>query len=278
MREALLGCLAHMLRPVIRFCLRRSLSIQDLIEISKIIMVQIASEELTRAGSEPNISRLSVATGLRRREVTRLQKSEENIPKTDRSVLTKVIGQWLQDKRFSNRSGKPKELTISGDSNEFSKLVDIITKDVKPGAVLSELERVGAIEYVQKGDTILGIRLLDTAYVPRKKPEEGFSMLSADAEDLMLAVEENVFKSPKYKNLHATTEFDNIPKKYDTEIKQWMLKEGVTFHNRVRKYLSKFDLDFKDKNDSNDKRQSKIRVVLGTFSRVSKTEKVTVSL
>lgn len=257
--NTLIQCLRLMLRPVIRFCIRRTLSVQDMIESAKIVFIEVAEEELQRKNEKVNVSRLSVLCGLHRRDVMRIYR-EGRTKDESMAFATRVVGQWLQDKKFCNASGKPRTLSLEGDDSEFRKLVRSISSDVNPGTVLFELERVGAAERV-KG----GLKLRARAYVPRNNPTEGFKLLAADAEDLMAAVEENVFGEDQEAtpNLHAKTEYDNISKAHLPMIREWLYKEGSAFHAKVRNFLAGFDKDMNPKLSQ----EGGARVAVGTFSR-----------
>ena len=60
-------CLAFLLRPAVRFCLKVSMTVQDIVELTKVTFVQLAVEELERTNEEVTVSRIRVATGLNRR-------------------------------------------------------------------------------------------------------------------------------------------------------------------------------------------------------------------
>lgn len=257
-----LKCLRLVLRPVVKFCLRWSLSIQDLNEACKAVFVQVVSEELEERGEKINISRIALTSGLHRRDVMRLLNPDDQSVQQGGLVM-RVIGQWQMDKRFQDNRGKPRELTYEGERSDFHKLVSRISKDLNPGTFLFELERIGAIS--RKGDKI---SLIVKSYNPRGNPEAGFALLAADAEDLMCAVEENIYGNSENPNLHAKTAYDNIRLSDLPKVEKWILKEASTFHEKVRKFIAQYDCDLNPK-----LRGSRgARVVLGTFSRVSKKE------
>ncbi len=257
--NTLIQCLRLMLRPVVRFCIRRTLSIQDLIESAKVVFLDVAEEELLRKREKVNVSRLSVLSGLHRRDVMRIFQQGKTKDES-MAFTTRVVGQWLQDKKFCNKPGSPKVLSLEGEDSEFRKLVRCISSDVNPGTVLFELERVDAVERVKSG-----VKLKTRAYVPRNNPVEGFKLLASDADDMMTAVEENIFgEEVETPNLHAKTEYDNVAVEDLPTIKQWLYKEGSAFHAKVRNYLAGFDLDLAPKAQ----KKGGARVAVGTFSRV----------
>jgi len=59
-REIIRDCLVFLLRPLARFCIRHSLSIQDITSALKEVMVDVAKEELVRQGRPLHVSQISV--------------------------------------------------------------------------------------------------------------------------------------------------------------------------------------------------------------------------
>lgn len=245
-----------MLRALVKFCLRHSLTLQDLVESAKVVFIETASEEIQKHGHQVNVSRLSIMTGMHRRDVMRIYRNDV-VVEGNTKLSSRVIGQWEQDARFHDASGKPRVL----DENEFKRLVSLISQDLKAGTVLFELERVGAIERV-KG----GVKLKHAALVVQGNPGEAFELLGRDVEDLIYAVEDNILTDPKVPNLHARTEYDNISKKHLDLIKRWLLKEGSKFHREARNFISQYDKDINTSLTG----EGKGRVVLGAFGWVSK--------
>ncbi len=261
-RRVVLSCLRRILAPVVEFCLRHGITVQDLLEIGKRIFVERARDNISRSGERANVSRISVLTGLRRREVQRLS----GIPPEEEEaygLMTRVVGRWLTDKRFLSSDKKPRVLSFQGEKSEFRELVGSVSKDVGAGTVLAELERVEAVKKVPNG-----VRLVVEGYEPRGDPESGFEMLGSDVHDLIAAVEENIFSPSGNSNLHATTEYNSVAESKLPELRKWLLNEGMIFHKRARDFISGLDYDL----NSRVKGKDRYRVILGSFSRISKKE------
>ena len=257
-------CLRILLRPLVRFCLRWSIGIQDWMEASKQVFIDVAREEMEKDGAKVNVSRLSVATGLRRREVIRIyREGEEKEPNF--SFVTRVIGQWQHDPDFLTKAGKARVLGVEGEDNEFYELVRTVSSDLHPGTVLFELERIGAVQRTSKG-----LKLVSDTYSPNHDVREGFTMLARDTEDLMVAAQENLLDLTEYPNLHHTTEYDNVREDALPKISEWIFKEGEKFHTRARKFISQFDLDVSKSKRKSAKNSSEkgVRVSLTSFNRI----------
>ena len=100
-------------------------------------------------------------------------------------------------------------------------------------------------------------------------------MLAADTFDLVAAVEENLTGEARLKNLHSTTVYDNVPKNLEPKVREWLLKEGKSFHSRSRSFLSKLDRDTNPalrRTAASDTRT--VRVAISTFGRTHDIEPV----
>lgn len=256
-REFSRKLLVHLLRPLAYFCLKYSLRLQDLIDCAKLAFIQAGSDQIARMNSKINVSRLSMMTGVHRRDALKLMETGV-IPTTAIDLVTKVIGQWQVDERFITKEGAPRILKVTGDKSEFEDLVQSISSDVSPATVLFELERVGAVESSRGG-----LRLLVGSYVPRGKADEGFGIVAKDIADLVSAVEANVLQKIDPPFFHARTEYDRIRPEGIAALKRWMLREGHQFHARAREAMSKFDQDI---NPDPKFTGSPVRVVLSGFS------------
>ncbi|MFM1848379.1 MAG: hypothetical protein RL417_1853 [Pseudomonadota bacterium] len=258
------GCIRRMLQPVVRLCFRRSLQLNDIIDLLKEVFVALAKEELQKAGEAPSLSRLSVMTGVHRKDVTRIERAGD-VKGGGANLIARVMVQWQHDPRFSTKRGRPRVITVEGRESEFAELVRSVNgEDVSPYAVLHEMERLGAVERTPNG-----LRLAWRDFVAGDDLRSGLEMLASDTADLGQAVEENLFKaSESIRNLHLKTEFDNIVPEAVSEIRAWILQEGSLFHRRVRDFLARYDRDL---SPSLKGAEGRCRVVLGTFSLTSST-------
>ena len=260
--ETIVSCLRLVLTPIMRFCVRRQIKVQSIVESVKVVLLDVAAEEIEHRNEEVNVSRLSALTGLHRRDVQRIYR--EGVTK-DYSfhLINRVIGQWQQDPRFLTKSRKARVLSVDGPDSDFRQLMNSVATDLKPGTVLFELERIGAVERVKNG-----IKLTAKTYEPKNNPEDSFDLLADDTEDILRAVEENVFEYDDEPHLHAKTVYDNITVEALPKIHDWLLKEGASFHRKARNFLSKYDIDI----HPNLAKDGGTRVAIGTFSRVTYPE------
>lgn len=255
--------LLTMLRPVARLCLRTGFGIQDFMESAKTAFVLTAQEQLAREGSKINISRISVATGLHRRDVDRII-SHETRPIESDNAVSKVLTAWENQREWLTSSGSPRVLEIDGSPQSFYSLVRGVTSDVHPSSILAQVERMGLVKR-----TPHGLKLIALGHEVTRDVGRGYDILARDVDDLALAVEQNLIEHPTIPNLHARTEFDNVYEDSLPVIQEWLLNEGAVFHQRARATLSEHDGDIRPQSG----KEAGCKVVVSCFARVERSKK-----
>ncbi len=142
------------LRPIARILLRFGIGFREFSEISKTAFVDVASREYGLRGRPTNISRVAVMTGLTRKEVKRIRNKIERgehavVVKT--TPLTEILHRWYGEDEFLDASGRPAVLPFAGETRSFAALVRRFGGDIPPGAMRTELKRVGAITEDEEG-------------------------------------------------------------------------------------------------------------------------------
>jgi hypothetical protein len=236
-KDTKLRVLEFVLGPLAALCLRFGLKLQDLIEAAKGALVHSAAERLASEGTLARTTALSLMTGVHRKDVDRIRRDAPP-PQSTNNLLMKIMGLWQDHPDFRTKAGLPRVLSDSDDNDEFGALVRTISKEINPRSVLRELERISAVERTPRG-----LKLIDESFVPQGDWESGWKIAESDMTDFLRCVEQNVFEQHYPKHLHARTSYDNIDPAQLTEIRKWLLQEGLLFHQRVREYLSKFDRD-----------------------------------
>jgi hypothetical protein len=147
-QRQILGAFLIALRPIARILLRFGIGFREFAELAKTAFVDVASKDYGLRGRPTNISRVAVMTGLTRKEVRRIR---EKIEQGDEFVVVKstplsaILHRWHAEDEFLDSSGRPARLPFSGEKGSFSSLVKRFGGDIPPGAMRTELKRVGAI-------------------------------------------------------------------------------------------------------------------------------------
>ena len=153
-QKEILNAFLVVLRPIAKILLRCGIGFREFAEIAKTAFVDIASIEYGIRGRPTNISRIAVMTGLTRKEVRRLRNKisdGDNAVVIKTTPLVEVLHRWHAESEFLDSTGRPSVLPFNGDTGSFSSLVRRFGGDIPPGAMKTELKRVGAIEEEAKG-------------------------------------------------------------------------------------------------------------------------------
>lgn len=158
------GSLLELLLPIAHLLIREGTGIDKLVHAAKRAYLRAAVESVL-PGQRINISRLSVATGMTRKEVATLLRSSEDKGKRNPDSRTRgeqralrVLRGWSSDPRFQSPTGRPGTLPYRGSTKSFTNLVKLYGGDVTPKSVQRELDRMGLIALTREG----GLRLRTT--------------------------------------------------------------------------------------------------------------------
>ena len=241
-KQVLLSSVLNILRPLMRILLRNGIPYGTFADIAKRVYVNVAMEECGLPNRKQSISRVSVITGLTRKEVSRVK----DMPAIDTSDTTgrynrasRVISGWVRDGRFTDNQGRPSELHVEGEGATFSELVKLYSGDMPVRAVLDELLRVGMLERLDNGR----IRLLNHAYIPQKEEVDKLGILGIDVKDLISTIDHNLTIEPQYSFFQRKVSYDNLPEEVLPELHSISAKKGQALLEDFDKWLSQYDRD-----------------------------------
>lgn len=186
-RWTLAAC-AQLMRPLVRLALAMGLKHPQLEQLLRQLLLDEASRLWQKNGVvRPNVSQLSVTTGLNRKDVSqRVSVSVDGVlPSTDASAAVRVFTYWLQ---MARKQASLRILPVTGALPSFELYARAATRgDVHHRAVLDELVRLGMAKE-SEGMT----ELAADAFVPLKSDKALLSFLADNGQDHLLAAVENV--------------------------------------------------------------------------------------
>lgn len=156
------NALVRILRPLARMLLRNGVSYKAFAELAKRVFVEVAREEFRIPGRKQSDSRVSVITGLSRKEVKRVRAEpgtgDENVLRLHNRA-SRVIYGWLNDTQYQDAQGRPLPLAVESRAEpNFIDLVRRYSGDAPPRAVMDELERMQATARLDDGRLRLVVR------------------------------------------------------------------------------------------------------------------------
>lgn len=195
------------LRPLVRALIAQNVTATTFYRIVKQTYVEVAAEML---GPDATDSRVSVVTGVHRRDVKEFRTSQSDDVDAHRkkvSTLSTVVGRWLSHPDYTDAQGQPVAIPRSADAGpSFEALVTSVSRDVRPRTVLDELTRqnILAVEDTK-------VRLLLNGLVGPADMDQRLHFFSHNLGDHMNAAVDNLLsetpahleRSVFYNNLDA---------------------------------------------------------------------------
>lgn len=181
-----MAAVRRLLRPVLRLALSKGLKYQQLDELLKAELLLVCEAD----GSGGNVSRLSVATGLHRKDVKRLLSEPESAKLSVLPVESQVFTRWFTDPAFANADGAPLTLPRQAEAGQasFESLARAVTTDVHPRAVLESMLRLGVVRETSEG--LLQIEA--EAFIPKPEQDRMIAWLAGSGHDHLAAAVSNV--------------------------------------------------------------------------------------
>ena len=203
--------LARLLRPLVRLCIRSGMTFPALAQLLRELFVNVAEHDFALEGKEQTDSRVSLLTGIHRKEVARLRGAGAPVHEAPAAVslTSAVIARWLAAPEFTDAKGEPLALprTAEGDAPSFEQLVASVTKDVRPRAVLDEwIDR--KLVTINENDEI---ELVEAAFVPSGEDDSKWHYLGRNLHDHIAAAAHNVSDGPRF--LERAVHYNNISPK-----------------------------------------------------------------
>lgn len=158
MNLQLVNLIKKLIEPLIQLLLFFGVDYKLFDTIVKNTFVSIAAKNYGVRSRETNISRISLMTGLTRKEVVSIKKriiTEEGSFYQMRTSAMKILDIWLKDDAFLDARNEPKQLKYNSGNPSFIDLVKKAKLDAPPKAVYMELERLKLIKKDINGSILL---------------------------------------------------------------------------------------------------------------------------
>lgn len=184
--------LGRLLAPLARLCLANGVTYAMVDELVRLAFVQEVNALHPGAPAHGTVSRVSAATGINRREVTRLLNTDSAARSTKPLLANEVFARWTTDPAYRDQDGAPLELKRQGAPPSFETLAHSVTRDVHPRCILEDLVRLGLARHLEENDTV---SLTRNAFVPRTDAGQMLDLLGDNVGDHLDAAVGNVLQS-----------------------------------------------------------------------------------
>jgi hypothetical protein len=241
--ERLIAAMTQALQPLVKRLLAAGVPFGQLEARLRQLFVAVAEAEFALADKRQTDSRISLLTGINRKEVRRLRgtgRGRRAPSSFGMNHATSLISRWLTDPQTSDRRGRPRPLPYrAARGPSFMRLARAITADLAPRVLLDELLRSGAAE-LRPDDTVV---LTSAAYVARRDPGQALRILEEDPRELIETILHNIFSDGGAPLLQREIYFDNLGSEAAARIRAEMRREGERFLQRMHRLLARYDRD-----------------------------------
>lgn len=187
-QQALQAAFERILRPLASLALARGLPCAVAEELLRAAFVDAARQARPDPAAHGLVSGISTATGLSRREVTRLLGARRTSIASRRWPAGELFTRWLSDPALKPARGQSRSLPRQGPAPSFEALAQSITRDVHPRSLLDELCRLGLARHDEKNDRV---ELQRDAFVPKGDFARMLGFLGANVGDHLSAAVDN---------------------------------------------------------------------------------------
>jgi len=217
--------------------------------LMKEALVETAEESFTLDGKRLTDSRISVLTGVHRKDIRAFRDEAAAAKREDApskpTILSTVIGRWSADPALTESDGSPRALPRHSESGaSFDSLVEQITSDVRPRTLLDELVRKGAVTVDADTDMIA---LTETALIGSVGMDDGLYFLERNVGDHIGAVTENMLAEAGAPTMVERAVFYNrlTPEAVDT-LQQLSRDKGVALLEDLNRVALEFQTESRE--------------------------------
>jgi hypothetical protein len=242
-KQALTRAIQRVLYSLVRVLVRHEVAFDEFAEMAKRAYVDVGMKELTIEGRQPSISRVSIISGLTRKEVQRIANLDAHAPTEDDkryNRASRVIAGWVRDPLFVDADGEPRALSlVNSDEKGFADLVKRHGGDVPARAMLDELLRVGAVDKAADGR----LQLLSRAYIPSTSEIDKLVILGTDVSDLINTIEHNLQHGAVEPFFQRKVMYDNLPAESAERFRNMSKKQAQALIEKWDQWLAEHDRD-----------------------------------
>ncbi len=191
--KTLVAAVRALLRPLVRLLIAKGVGLPAFTELVKDAYVDVAMNEFPVGEKKQTDSRISLLTGVHRKDVKRLRTQKRRpitAPKTI-GLGAQLVARWVGSKETTDSQGLPIPLPrhpAKPGQPSFDALVEQVSKDVRPRAVLDEWIRLGVARLDDAGNVVLN----QLAFVPEKGFQEKAFYFGRNVHDHLAAGAHNL--------------------------------------------------------------------------------------
>lgn len=258
-KSTLASACRALLRPIASVLMNAGMTWREFGELSKGIFVSVASDEFGIGGRPTNISRVSILTGISRKEVKRqreLLSEAKPVESRKTTDATRLLSHWHQDPEFMGPGGEPLPLPITGSAPSFAALFERFGGDTPEQTLLKELIRGGSVEKTASGHLIAKRRY----HMPTNLDAGLLRFFGTNLFDHAETLRNNISPDGAEKRFEGFAVDDRIDPAFVDEFNDYVEERGQQFLEEIDEWLNAHRLD------TNSQSSSPVRLGLGVYA------------
>lgn len=190
----LIRAFRRVLYPLVKLALTKGVTFPQMQELLKAVFVEVGEKEFRLPNKEQTDSRISLLSGLHRKDVKRLRTqpaTEESVTSRSIPLGAQVISRWSGDPAYLDAEGMPRPLPRQGstpDEASFERLVTSISTDIRSRALLDEWLQQGIV--AKRNDDKIALNL--DAFIPQTGIDEKLFYFGKNLHDHAAAATHNI--------------------------------------------------------------------------------------
>jgi len=199
------------MRPLVRLAIGNGITYPVLADLVRDLFVDVALRDVLTDDKARTDSRVSLLTGIHRKEIRRQRTTaldHEAVPEVV-TLTSQIIARWLGAAPYVTELGTPIALPRSASEGEpsFDALVESVTKDVRPRAVLDEWISQDVVRIDDNERVVLNV----AAFIPRPGRDEQLFYFGRNLHDHIAAASANVSAAGKAPFMDRSVHYDALP-------------------------------------------------------------------
>ena len=244
-KNALINACRTLLRPIALLLLKGGMTWKEFAEISKSVFVSVATDEFGIRGRPTNVSRVSILTGISRKEVKRqrdLLESDQPPVSSKTTDATRLLSGWHQDPDYIGDTGLPLPLEPSGPAPSFESLFKAYGGDTPEQTLTRELENAGSIGRDDAGNYVA----LRRYHMPAEMDEGNVRFFGTNLHDHANTLCNNLTEAAHQRLLEGFAVDDRVHPEAVEEFRAFLDKRGQEILEEIDDWLNEHRVDDSD--------------------------------
>ncbi len=221
---ALLKAACRLMRPLVGLMMRSGLTFPVFSDALRALFIDVAVNDILTDPKARTDSRISLLTGVHRKEIKRLRElpsDSATVPEVV-TLAGQIVARWVGSTPYIDADSQPRRLRRGGSPGggrdaDFDSLVASITTDVRPRAVLDDLLAHGVVSM----DPDDRVRLNTAAFIPRPGGEAQVFYFSRNLHDHIAAAAANISAVDVAPFLDRSVHYDRLTAQQARELQDY---------------------------------------------------------